>query len=229
MQDYVIRGGHVAYLDHYYFDRPKILADADPQSFEQLDRWLGRDRHRVYFLHAAVEGADPASFTVLGGHNDLWAKDATRAYHFQPSRSARHVHPLEVASLERFAILPHCRFDEYAGDAQHIFRAGKPVRGADAASFRVLLNAAPGEDLGAPSFSFARDASRIYYLGVALTGVSVAAFRALRLPGVGHSEYGTDGVRGFTRNYRTGKRVDLAFPDLPADVREAYREALGRP
>src|SRR5579871_5334521 len=117
MKEYIVHNDQVSYLDNYYFDEPKAMPGADAETFEQIGRWFGRDRHHVYFLHAIVEEADPISFVVLGGYNDFWAKDREHAFHFRPSKSARNIRALQSQSLDRFAILPACRFDEYAGDA----------------------------------------------------------------------------------------------------------------
>jgi hypothetical protein len=219
-QHYVIKDKNVAYLDNYYFDKPKPIPQADAATFQQIERWFARDKDRVYFLHNVVEDADPASFSVLGGYNDHWAKDRIRAYHFAPSKAARNIRFIESKSLERFAILPGARFAKYAGDAECIYRCGRLIRGADASTFRVMKNACKGEDEGAASFSFARDRARIYYDGKPLAGVTLDDFAAIRLPGIGHNEYGTDGVSGFYGCI--GKMVRVAFAELPEAVRAAY-------
>jgi hypothetical protein len=221
-QKYVIKDENVAYLDGYYFEKPKPIPEANSATFEQISDWFGRDKEHVYFLYNIVESADPATFTVLGGYNDYWAKDRTRAYHFAPSKAARNIRLLESKSLDRFAILPGGRFDEYAGDAERVYRCGRLIRGADASTFRVMENACKGEDEGAPSFSFARDRARVYYEGKPLADVSLENFAAIRLPGIGHNEYGVDGVSGFYESFSTGKMVRIAFAELPEAVRTAY-------
>ena len=89
MSNYRIEGGRVAYFDDYYFRKPLPMPQADAASFEPVDRWFARDRNHVYFLYNIVEGAMPASFTVLGGYNDFWAKDAGQAWYFCPSKAAK--------------------------------------------------------------------------------------------------------------------------------------------
>lgn len=222
MKQYVIKDGTVAYLDDYFFQKPKQIPQADAATFEQIERWFARDKDRVYFLHNVVEGADAGTFTVLGGYNDFWAKDRIRAYHFVPSKAARNIRLLASKSLDRFAILPSGRFAKYAGDAECVYRCGRLIRGADAATFRVMKNACKGEDEGAKSFSFARDRARVYYDGKPLADVSLDDFAAIRLPGLGHNEYGTDGVSGFYGH--VGKLVRVSFAELPEAVRAAYRD-----
>jgi hypothetical protein len=229
-QKYIIKDGNVAYLDDYFFKEPKPIPEAHAATFEQIDRWFARDKDRVYLLHNVVEGADPGTFTVLGGYSiTYWAKDRARAYHFEPSKAARNIRRIESRSLDRFAILEGGRFDEYAGDAERIYRHGRLIRGADAATFRVMKNACKGEDAGEPSFDYARDKARIYYEGKPITDVSLETFAAIRLPGIGHREYGVDGVSGFYESYRTGKMARIAFAELPEAVRAAYLDQLNDP
>ena len=221
-QKYVIKDDNVAYLDGIFFHKSKPIPEADAATFEPIGHWFARDKHRVYFLHNVVEGADPTTFAVLGGYSDFWAKDRIRAYHFWPSKAARNIRSLESKSLDRFAILPGARFAEYAGDATRVYRRGRLIRGADASTFRVMKNACNGDDEGAASFSFARDKARVYYEGKPLADVSLEDFAAIRLPGIGHNEYGTDGVSGFYESYRAGKMVRVSFAELPEGVRAAY-------
>lgn len=206
-QKYIIKDDYVAYLDGYFFHDPKPIPVADAATFEQIGHWFARDKDRVYFLHNVVEGADPATFTVLGGYNDFWAKDCIRAYHFWPSMAARNIRLLESKSLDRFAILPGARFSEYAADAERVYRRGRLIRGANSSTFRVLENACKGEDEGTPSFNFARDKARVYYEGKPLADISLENFAAIRLPGIGHNEYGADGVWGFYESYRAGGKM----------------------
>jgi hypothetical protein len=222
-QKYVIKGTSVAYFDDYYFKEPKPIPEADAATFAQIGRWFAHDERHVYFLHNIVDGADPATFTVLGGYsNDHWAKDSVRAYHFAPSKAARNIRVIASNSIDRFAILPSARFDEYAGDAERVYRCGRLIRAADAATFRVLQNACKGEDEGDPSFSFARDKTRAYYDGRPLADINLETFAAIRLSGIGHNEYGTDGLSGFYARHSVGKMVRVSFVELPAAVRAAY-------
>jgi hypothetical protein len=225
-QEYVIKDENVAYLDDYYFEEPKPMPEAHAATFEQIHRWFARDKDRVYFLHNVVEGADPGTFTVLGGYSNTWTKDRARAYHFEPSKAARNIRRIESKSLDRFVILKGGRFNEYAGDAERIYRHGRLIRGADAVTFRVMKNACKGEDAGEPSFGYARDKARIYHQGKPITDVSLETFAAIRLAGIGHQEYGVDGVSGFYESYRTGKMARIAFAELPEAVRAAYLDQL---
>jgi DKNYY family len=221
---YIITNENVAYTHCYWFKKePMPIPEADAATFEQIGDWFARDKNNVYFLYNVVAGADPATFCVLGGYaGNHWAKDRLRAYHFEPSKAARNIRFIESKSLDLFAVLLDSRFDEYAADAERVYRNGRLIRGAHAATFRVLANACKGEDQGLPSFDFARDKARIYFMGKPIADVRLETFDAIRLPGIGHNEYGTDGVSAFFEDQWNGKIVRIAFAELPEAVRAAY-------
>ena len=123
--NYVIEANAVAYLDHYFFQTPKVMRDADAATFTVIAQWFAIDCRHVYFLYNVVVGADPASFVYLGGHNCQWAKDKTAAYYFWPSKAANQWKVLASKRLDAFHILPGCRFSEYARDDENVFYKGR--------------------------------------------------------------------------------------------------------
>jgi DKNYY family len=222
MSNYLIDAGRVYYLDGYYFDKPALIPDADYSSLEVLGKWFARDHLHVYFLYRAVDGADPSMFTYLGGYNDHWAKDHAQAYYFWPTKAARQYRGLASDSVDRFAILPNCRFTEYAGDAEYIYYRGKRVRGADAPSFQVMTQVDWGDGADLRSFHFARDAERIYFDGQSIKEADYHSFAVIHEPGLGHQEYGVDARNAYYQSQKTGKIAMISHGDLPAPVRERF-------
>ena len=127
MSNYLIEGGRVAYFDDYYFRKPLPMPQADAASFEPVDRWFARDRNHVYFLYNIVEEAAPASFAVLGGYNDFWAKDAGQAWYFCPKvrpRSSSGRWPAWTSPASPWSSArPFVKYA--AGDGQVIWYRGK--------------------------------------------------------------------------------------------------------
>jgi hypothetical protein len=225
MSNYLIEGGRVAYFDDYYFRKPLPMPQADAASFEPVDRWFARDRNHVYFLYNIVEEAAPASFTVLGGYNDFWAKDAGQAWYFCPSKAAKQFWPLAGVDLARFALVERAPFVKYAGDGQVIWYRGKQIRGAEAASFRILPSDRMGEAADAVSYHFARDRRRIYFEGQPIKDADPQSFVVIHQPGLGHDEYGVDAGGAYRQSRATGRVEPIGHDRLPAPVREHF-EAL---
>lgn len=222
MSKYVIEGNRVFYCHDYFFKKPVLMPEADHSSFEVIDSWFAKDDRHVYFLYRVVDGADPARFIYLGGTAiDYWAKDRARAYHFTPTKAARQFRPLASESLGRFAILPNCRFSEYAGDAERIYRRGRLIRGAHAPSFHVMVEEEWGKSEQLPSCHFARDASRIYFNGQPIKEADHASFKVVREPGIGHEEFGVDIANAYYGNY-LDRLTKISHDRLPAAVREHY-------
>jgi hypothetical protein len=170
------------------FKAPKPIPEAHAATFEQIDRWFARDRiASIFSITLSREPTLGRSLCWVGIPSPYWAKDCARAYHFGPSKAARNIRSIESKSLDRFSILEGGRFDEYAGDAERVYRHGRLIRGDDAVTFQVMKNACKGEDAGEPSFDFARDKARIYHQGRPITDVSLETFAAIRLPGIGHN------------------------------------------
>jgi hypothetical protein len=215
--NYVIDGDHVSYLDHHYHHEPQPMAEAHGSSFREIGKWFGADDERVYFMHKPVEGADPASFVHLGGYDCQWAKDRAFAYAFLPSKAAGQWRVLKSRRLDAFAILPGCRFSEYAGDGEKVFRNGREVRGADAASFRFLeVEDVEGERQHI-SHHFARDRSRVYFEGKTILKIAAdASFRVVSSAVFNNTEFGTDGTNAFYKDWARVRMVTVPHEALPA-------------
>lgn len=145
----------------YFEGAPFAVADA--ATFTVLDDGFARDRVVGYYHRRPVPGSDGATFTALGDHH---ARDRAHAYYvdFDPAgdRMVPRVVRLEGADVATLAVLADgyardagqayyrgrvvarrpMRFEVLtrgyaAGDAGVLYE-GRPVRGADAATFRVL-------------------------------------------------------------------------------------------
>jgi hypothetical protein len=225
MSNYLVEDGRIFYFEDCFFNKPQPISAADASSFEVIDKWFARDSRNVYFLYRPIDDADPVTFTYLGGYNDYWAKDRARAY-FWPTKAARQYRALPSNSLDLFAILPSARLCEYAGDAACVYYRGRKIRGADAASFRVMLQEEWEDPSDRRSLHFARDKSRIYFDGQPIKQADLDTFVVLHEPGLGHTEFGVDVRSAYFKSQRNGKIAQIAHNDLPAPVRERFRRRV---
>lgn len=218
IMNYVIENQTVAYLDHYFFQKPQEMPEADASTFRAIAPWFARDCRHVYFLYRVIPGADPDSFVYLGGYNCQWAKDKAVAYYFWPTKAAKQWKILESQSLDAFQILHDCRFSEYAQDNENVFYLGKKLRGADANSFAIMYAEQIEEGTTAPSYHFGKDKTTIYFDGKPLMDVSLARFRVIRTT----LEYGTDGVTAFYYDSARTKMVTISYHALPLSVQAHF-------
>jgi hypothetical protein len=129
----------------------------DAATFQVLDRGFARDRQQGYHLQAAIPGSDGATFTVL---DDQHARDARSFFHTHmdlgqspPRVVSRRIAEADAASFQAL------EGSGYARDARHVYWHGRPLAGANAASFALLPMGTSGAD--------AADATRRYLRGIA--------------------------------------------------------------
>lgn len=218
--NYVIDGDRVSYLDNYYYHEPQLMAGAHGSSFREVAQWLGADDERVYFMHKPVDSADRASFVYLGGYHWHWAKDKAFAYAFQPTKAAGQWKVLKSRRLDAFAILPGS-FSAYAGDGEKIFRNGREIRGADAASFHLVAVEDVEGERKVLSSHFARDRSRVYFEGKPILKIPAdASFRVVSSANFNNTEFGTDGTNAFFKDWARVRMVTVPYETLPALIRD---------
>jgi len=130
----------------------QTLYDADAATFELLtsDGMFARDAKHVYYLGAAIEGADPATFQNLSG---AFGKDKNQAYVGVapiPVKQLSTWKPLQAGTAEdpwqgtaRKDKYPRREIEElsasgWSRDATTVYYGNEVAVGADAASFTVL-------------------------------------------------------------------------------------------
>lgn len=130
----------------------------DAASFEVLEDGFARDRQQGYYLQTAVPGSDGASFTVLDGQH---ARDAQSFFHahMDLGQSPPRVVSRRIAEVDPASFQP-LESSGYARDDRHVYWQGRPLAGADAASFALLPMGTPGAD--------AADVRRRYRRGAAV-------------------------------------------------------------
>jgi hypothetical protein len=109
-----------------------FLSDADPQTFEALDNYYGKDSSHIYWIIEGEEGpepheivdADPQTFTPILGH-EAFAKDKNHVYWLgylisdaDPATFSV-VYPLQQCG-------PRCWFDSQ--DKNHKYLEGQAVK-----------------------------------------------------------------------------------------------------
>lgn len=174
---------YYSYWTFSFGQRNDELPDADPNTFKEVNNWLGRDARHVYFKDRLVHGADPAtvvaekyplfrdkndyyiqgtplhvadmkSFKVLRQiENDIWAKDSRYAY-YDSTRFA-------VDDIKNFKVVEW----NYATDGIHIYLHGKKLADSDPDTF---------QDLGG---CYYRDKARVWFLERPVVGADPATFQ----------------------------------------------------
>src|SRR5262249_3432120 len=127
---------------------------------------------------------------------------------------------LKCKSLDAFAVLPDCRFKEYAKDRERVYYMGKRIPGVDSPSFQIFKSDRMGEAPPSPSYHFARDRSHIYFDGKQIQDADYNSFRVVHAPGLGNLEYGIDKSNAFHKSQRNGKLARIAQGSLPLIVQE---------
>jgi len=205
---YHVRGTSVYYLNPFP-GNAFVIQDADPASFEILDRMYARDRERVYLDGRPLPEADPGTFEVLGRPG--LARDGRRVYQrdqvistdpagfaLLPGGLARddgHVYWSDGSVLSddpsHFTILSDRRDYLYAKDRRAVYVNGNIVTGAVPDGFRVL-------DGGA----YAVDERGAFYFDAPIDGADAQTLRPLGGP------YAVDAQRV----YWMGQAIDGADP-----------------
>lgn len=161
------------------------LAGADAPSFALFNRpGYAKDRNHVYRLDHSISD-DPAHFELLDG--DL-SKDGNAVY-----RSDGTVLSDDPA---HFAIISNTDHYLFTRDSRVVAVNGKPVAGADPATFRVLGGAYARDDRRVFYFTdqiadadltsfhpvdgpYAIDSRRVYWMGKPIAGADPSTFRVL--------------------------------------------------
>lgn len=122
----------------------------DARTFEVLDDGFARDRITGYFQQKPVPGSDGASFAVVNGD---YAKDARRVFYAEGAGGAPVFTVAAGADPGTFEGLGGA----YGRDARGVWFEGRPVEGADPASFERVE---PANDV-----ADARDRNGAFRLG----------------------------------------------------------------
>jgi hypothetical protein len=229
---YHVKGDTVYYLNSFP-GKAFQIDKADAGSFEVFDQTFARDRSNVYLNGFVLRGADAASFQPLDRPG--WAKDARHVYlrdtpisddpaHFElfdgnlaKDRAAVYWSDGSVLSDDpaHFAIVSNAEHYLFTKDGDTVHVNGRPIDGADPATFRVLGGA------------YSTDGPSGFYFSERIPDADVASLRPLEAP------YADDGKRV----YWMGKPIDGADPatfrvlnanfECSADSRRAYyRQAV---
>lgn len=100
-----------------------------------LNHLYGKTSKKVYRAESVIEGADPATFTII---DDSYSKDSNNVYYGTKSITA--------ADPESFVLLE----EDYAKDAHHVYYFKDIVEGADPETFSIV------------DTSYSKDAHAVY-------------------------------------------------------------------
>lgn len=162
---YVVGDDMVTY-EYWTFSfgtRYDTLPGADPATFKPVNKWLGHDSQRVYYLSRLVPGVDVATLKavrkpVFKDKND---------YYYETS-------PVHVADMKSFKILKWAYGSFWAKDALYAYFDTMRIQ-ADVKTFKVLNPAV------------AKDKSHVYYFGDIIPDADPATFKP-----IGNSIYNRD-------------------------------------
>jgi hypothetical protein len=217
---YHVRGEKVYYLHSFPGDAFEIEG-VDPATFLAFDQTYARDKSTVYVDGHALPGADAATFELLD--RPTFARDAHHVYqrdrplsddpaHFElldgnlsKGSSAVYWSDGEVLSddPEHFAIISNADHYLFTKDTGTVHVNGKPIHGADPATFRVLEG------------PYASDNARVYWMGKPIDGAYPASFRVLNAD----FECSADARRAYYRNSVVAGADPSLFPPNRAVTR----------
>jgi len=204
---YHVRDDTVWYLNPFP-GKAFEIGDADPGSFQAIDRTYARDRERVFINGQLLGGAHAESFRLLDRPG--FSQDRDRVYqHDQPISTDPGHFELLAGDLAKdsvnvywtdgtvlsgdpanFSIISDIDHYLFAKDGGTVFVNGNAVVAADPATFRVLDGA------------YSRDDRNAFYFDGRIPGADTATFRPLDGP------YAVDAARV----YWMGTVIDGADP-----------------
>ena len=100
------------------------VAGADPATFKDIGDGYAIDNMHVYYLGFAINGADPATISVIKKWG--WSRDSKHIF-------AGHK-PIQACDLETFKFFT----DDWQGDSKCVYRFGKVLQSADPNSFEAI-------------------------------------------------------------------------------------------
>jgi len=103
-------------------------------SFEPLDGDFGRDSQRGYHARTEIAGSHGPSFEIIDANDVAYARDRSRGYYAQDAVDGERAPIVRTLRTENPAAL-RVLGRGYAADAQQVWYRGRPVPGADAATF----------------------------------------------------------------------------------------------
>lgn len=140
------------------FYRGNPVDSADPESFEPLSEFIGRDKNHGYYGQLLIENSDGQTFEVVDGN---FTRDKNEVYYIDK--------PLNSTSPETFQILK-IGHGKWAKDANSYYCMDKKVPIKDYESFEIL-----DEDC-----FFAKDKFQVYKQDKVLEAVDAETFRFLQ-------------------------------------------------
>ena len=182
---YEIKNGTVVYT-YWTFSfgtQEHELKDADAETFQSVERWLGRDATHVWFKERLIEGADPGSLKA----EEYPLCHDKRDYYYQGA-------PLHVADMASFNIKKCEERELWGTDSQYIYFDSIRIAGGDPATFEyiefweakdrlnvyyhgeVLPNADPATYQ--PMSNYAKDKSHVWYCGEIVEGADPETFES---------------------------------------------------
>ncbi|MBC7939851.1 MAG: DKNYY domain-containing protein [Chitinophagaceae bacterium] len=152
----------------YQHLRVRVVAGADPASYQALPHDHGRDARSAFHEGHAFTVRDPASFEVLDAS---FTRDKQRGYY-----ERKEIAGSDGASFE----LIDAREGHYARDRQHVFHTVPGTKKPDGSGLsppavRVLRGANPAT-LQVLSRGYARDGARVWWMGQPMAGVDADSF-----------------------------------------------------
>lgn len=141
----------------YYSCKGEVLKGADPATIQVVGQNYVRDASHVYYYNSIIDAADPNTFTLLGGTEDIgmglttshiYSKDKNHVYHLGQK--------IDGADPATFQILGYA----YAKDKSYAYISGDSIKDADLATFTALNDT-----------HYAKDKNHVYLYGYDHSGI----------------------------------------------------------
>lgn len=105
-----------------------LIKNSDGPTFEVIDGNFMRDKNEVYYIDRPLNSTSPGTFEILEIGHGNWARDANSYYYMETK--------VPVKDYETFEILDEDCF--FAKDKFQVYRRDKVLDGVDAETFRFL-------------------------------------------------------------------------------------------
>lgn len=132
------------------------VAGADASTFKDIGDGYAIDNMHVYYLGSAINGADPATISVIKKWG--WSRDSTHIF-------AGH-QPIQACDHKTFKFFT----DDWQGDSKCVYRLGRVLQSADTNSFKAI------------NFWYGKDNEHVFFDSTLIEGADAKTFHLLPGP-----------------------------------------------
>lgn len=162
-----IQSGCYAADKHRVFFMGKEIPGADPETFKEVDFYIGQDKNRVYKGAMPLQIRDYSKLSKLGR---LMYSDGVNIYDFKFNI----LPDADVSTFEHIS-------DNWYKDSKHVWWSNKQVVGANPMTFRpVTVTSYSGGSFG--DYNYGKDEKNVYFQDSIIPGADAASFEKIDFP-----------------------------------------------